>query len=65
MITRERNLMPRPYLGPKLWLDTRRGTWTIMDGRKRVRTSYAEHERELALAAIHQYSNGTYSPERP
>lgn len=57
--------MPRAYTGPKLWLDPRRGTWTITDGRKRVRTGYAEHQRDLAVVAVHQYSNGTYTPERP
>lgn len=57
--------MPRPYLGPKLWLDQTRGTWTIVDGKKKVRTGYAEHDRDLAVVAIHQYSNGTYQPERP
>lgn len=30
--------MPRQNLGPKVWFDKRRGTWTILDGRKRVRT---------------------------
>jgi Meiotically Up-regulated Gene 113 (MUG113) protein len=57
--------MPRPYAGPQLWLDERRGTWTITDGRKRVRTGYSERERDLAVVAVHQYSNGTYTPERP
>jgi len=57
--------MPRPYSGPQLWLDTRRGTWTIMDGRKRVRTGFTERQRDQAVIAIHQYSNGTYNPERP
>lgn len=57
--------MPRPYLGPKLWLDQKRGTWTIVDGRKKVRTGYPEHQRDLAVIAIHQYSNGTYQPDRP
>lgn len=57
--------MPRPYLGPKLWLDERRGTWTIMDGRKRIRTGFAEHQRDQAVVAIHSYSNGTYNPDRP
>jgi hypothetical protein len=57
--------MPRPYLGPSLWLDPRRGTWTITDGRKRVRTGYAQHERDLAVVAVSQYSNGTYNPNRP
>ena len=57
--------MPRPYAGPSLWLDERRGTWTITDGRKRIRTGYPEHQRDLAVVAVHQYSNGTYNPERP
>lgn len=57
--------MPRPYLGPKLWLDQRRGTWTIADGRKKVRTGFTEDQRDLAVVAIHEYSNGTYQPERP
>lgn len=57
--------MPRPYLGPKLWLDPRRGTWTILDGRRRVRTSYPESERDNAVLAVTEYSNGTYAPERP
>lgn len=57
--------MPRPYVGPKLWLDERRGTWTIVDGRKRVRTGYSKNQRDLAVVAIHQYSNGTYNPNRP
>jgi hypothetical protein len=55
--------MPRPYIGPKLWLDPNRGTWTILDGRKRIRTGHAE--RDLAVVAIHQYTKGTYNPERP
>jgi hypothetical protein len=57
--------MPRPYLGPKLWLDPVRGTWTIMDGAKRIRTGYAQHEHAQAEAAIQEYANGTYRPERP
>jgi T5orf172 domain len=57
--------MPRPYLGPKLWLDKGRGTWTILDGRKNVRTSFTEAQHDQAVLAIHQYSNGTYNPDRP
>jgi T5orf172 domain len=36
-----------------------------MDGRKRIRTGYTEPQRDLAVIAVHQYSNGTYNPERP
>ena len=57
--------MPRAYVGPKLWLDPKRGTWTILDGRRRVRTGFPEAQRDQAVIAIHQYSNGTYSPARP
>lgn len=57
--------MPRPYLGPKLWLDRRRGKWTILDGRKRVRTAFTEDELEQAEAAIQQYAGGCYNPIRP
>jgi len=57
--------MPRPYLGPKLWFDEKRKTWTICDGRKRVRTGYFRDQRDLAVVAIHKYSNGTYNPVRP
>lgn len=58
--------MPRPYSGPKLWLDPRRGTWTILDGRKRVRTGYTECEHNHALVALNEYSLGNFSPrQRP
>lgn len=56
--------MPRKSTGPKLWLDKKRGTWTIIDGSKRVRTGYAESKRDLAVISIHEYSNGTYTPDR-
>jgi hypothetical protein len=52
--------MPRKRNDPKLWFDKSRGTWTIIDGDKRVRTGCVE--RDLAVIAIHQYSNGTYNP---
>jgi hypothetical protein len=56
-------LMLRPYQGPRLWFDKKRGTWTICDGRKNIRTGCTQHED--ALQAIKQYSKGTYNPERP
>jgi len=56
--------MPRPYLGPKLWLDHNRGSWTIIDGSKRVRTGIPRAEYTRALDAMNQYAGGTV-PERP
>lgn len=58
--------MPRPYLGPKLWLDPRRGTWTILDGRRRIRTGILEHERDRALQALERRRRGLpVAPEQP
>jgi len=58
--------MPRPYRGPTLWLDPSRGTWTILDGRrKQIRTGFTEQQRDQAIRAVQQYSNGNYSPNRP
>lgn len=50
--------MPRPYVGPKLWLDPRRGTWTILDGRRRLRTGFVESQKAEALAEVKKYSGG-------
>lgn len=50
--------MPRPYTGPKLWLDPRRGTWTILDGRRRLRTGFVESEKSEALAEVKKYARG-------
>jgi integrase len=36
--------MPRRSSGPKLWFDENRKTWTIIDGRKRKRTSCGADE---------------------
>jgi hypothetical protein len=59
--------MPRPSLGPKLWLDTRRGTWTICDGRKRVRTGFVEADYDKAVKAIQAYhwEGRKPTPQRP
>lgn len=59
--------MPRPYTGPKLWLDQRRGTWTILDGKgSRVRTGFIADERNQAVIALHKYSEGkTFAAPRP
>lgn len=59
--------MPRPYTGPKLWLDRRRGTWTILDGKgTNIRTGFTADERDQAVIALHKYSEGkTFAPPRP
>lgn len=53
------------YHGPRLWLDRRRGTWTIVDGRLRMRTGLAEHQAEDAERMIREYADGTYQSDRP
>lgn len=50
--------MPRRSVAPKLWLDRKRGTWTIFDGSKRIRTGYLEDEVKAAQVALEQYRNG-------
>ena len=59
--------MPRPYTGPKLWLDRRRGTWTILDGKgTNLRTGFTADERDAAVIALHKYSEGkTFALPRP
>lgn len=59
--------MPRPYTGPKLWLDRHRGTWTILDGKgTNIRTGFTVDERDQAVVAMHKYSEGrTFAPIRP
>jgi hypothetical protein len=63
--------MPRPYIGPKLWLDPKRGTYTILDGRKRTRTGFTELEHDKACEALLAYAGGAplakppVGPRRP
>jgi integrase len=47
--------MPRRAAGPKLWFDKKRGTWTIVDGRSRRRTGFAEKEARSAQKALGEY----------
>lgn len=57
--------MPRTSNGPKLWLDRRRGTWTILDGRKRIRTGFVEADHDNALRAIQEYYWEEPKPQPP
>lgn len=47
--------MPRRSSGPKLWFDKARGSWTIIDGRKRIRTGCRAEEAKRAQAALGDY----------
>jgi len=48
--------MPRPYLGPRLWLDKRRSTWTIADRGTLIRTGCAEADKDAAMEMLRQYA---------
>lgn len=54
--------MPRPYRGPRLWLDKKRGTWTIIDGPKRIRTGFAEADLDKARDRYHEYAGRQWVP---
>ena len=47
--------MPRRSSGPRLWFDKDRGTFTIIDERKRSRTGFGPQEIEGATAALADY----------
>ncbi len=47
--------MPRKSQGPHLWFDESRGTWTIVDGKKRVRTGSAKQQIVEAEKALEEY----------
>lgn len=51
--------MPRPALGPRLYLDTSRGQWVIRDGTKFRRTGAAASDREAAKAAFARHMKRT------
>lgn len=54
--------MPRPNTGPRLWLDQRRGTYTILDGRTNIRTGFTEVEHDKACEALMSYAGGIERP---
>lgn len=47
--------MPRRSSGPRLWFDKKRGTWTILDGRRRSRTGFTLDETKRAEKALGEY----------
>lgn len=51
--------MPRRSTGPRLWWDKKRQSFTIIDGRKRVRTSCGAGEDQRAKEALGDYIAST------
>ncbi|NEU94832.1 hypothetical protein [Bradyrhizobium uaiense] len=47
--------MPRPKSGPRLWLDQERETWTVIDGRKTVRTGCSKAQLQEAQDFLANY----------
>lgn len=47
--------MPQKWLGPRLYLDPKRRTWTIREGSTFKRTRYREHQLDLAKVALNRY----------
>jgi integrase len=47
--------MPRRSSGPRLWLDKNRQTWTIIDGRKTIRTGCGAEDIQSAKDALKEY----------
>ena len=47
--------MPRPKSGPRLWLDKRRAAWSIIDGRRVIRTGCGESDLQGATRALQAY----------
>jgi hypothetical protein len=43
-----RKKMPRPRSGPRLWLDPERETYTVIDGRKTIRTGCGKSQLQAA-----------------
>src|SRR4051812_42562681 len=54
-IYRREYIMPRKRSEAHIWLDPVRRSWTILDGRKRVRTGCFENEELEALEALRKY----------
>jgi integrase len=53
--------MPRKSAGPKLWFDKARSTWTIIDGRKRIRTGCGAEEDKRAQESLGDYIASKHS----
>lgn len=56
--------MPRPKSPPRLWLDEEREAWTVIDGRKRVRTGCSASQVQGATEFLADYiaANHTVAP---
>lgn len=55
--------MPRQSSGPRLWFDRARQTYTIVDGRKRVRTGCGPDEIGAAKEILGRYCAETHTPD--
>lgn len=55
--------MPRKSSGPRLWFDRRRQTYTIVDGRKRIRTGCGADEIGTAKEVLGRYLAETHTPD--
>ena len=53
--------MSRPALGPRLYLDRKRGTWVIRDGKTFLRLGLSEDKLEAAETALNEYLQGGLS----
>lgn len=53
--------MPRPRSGPRLWLDQERETWTVIDGRKTVRTGCGKSQLQEAKDFLAEYLAASHS----
>lgn len=47
--------MPRRSTGPKLWFDNTRETWSIVDGKRKIRTGYGAADVAKAEQALAEY----------
>lgn len=54
--------MPRRSSGPKLWWDSQRASYTIVDGRSRHRTGFGAAEIGRAEQALRDYITGKHKP---
>ncbi len=55
--------MPRPKSGPHLWLDENRQTWTVIDGRKSVRTGCGKSDIQAAKDFLRDYLAANHAIE--
>lgn len=53
--------MPRPRSGPRLWLDEARDTWSVIDGRKAVRTGCGKSQLQEAKEFLADYLAANHS----